>query len=60
MVKKSDLKKLNSIMQEGNAFKNMKKYNKAVEKYLEALTFVEERVKVPEERDDETTNINLK
>jgi len=57
MVKKSDLKKLNSIMQEGNEFKNMKEYNKAVEKYLEALSFVEERVKEPEERDDETTNI---
>jgi len=57
MVKKSDLKKLNSIMQEGNEFKNLKEYNKAVEKYLEALTFVEERVKEPEERNDETTNI---
>jgi len=57
MVKKSDLKKLNSIMQEGNEFKNLKEYNKAVEKYLEALLFVEERVKEPEERKDETSNI---
>jgi len=57
MVKKSDLKKLNSILQEANEFKNLKEYNKAVEKYLEALTFVEERVKEPEERDDETSNI---
>jgi len=57
MVKKSDLKKLNSIMQEGNEFKNLKEYNSAVEKYLEALRFVEERVKEPEERDDETRNI---
>ena len=57
MVKKSDLKKLNSIMQEGNEFKNLKEYNKAVEKYLEALSFIEERVKEPEERVDETTNI---
>ena len=57
MVKKSDLKKLNSIMQEVNELKNLRKYNKAVEKYLEALAFVEERVKEPEERDDETTNI---
>ena len=57
MVKKSDLKKLNSIMQEGNEFKNLKKYNDAVEKYLEALRFVEERVKEPEERNDETRNI---
>jgi len=57
MVKKSDLKKLNSIMQEGNEFKNLKEYNSAVEKYLEALKFVEERVKEPEERNDETRNI---
>ena len=57
MVKKSDLKKLNSIMQEGNEFKNLRKYNKSVEKYLEALRFVEERVKEPEEREDETANI---
>jgi len=57
MVKKSDLKKLNSIMQEGNEFKNLREYNNAVEKYLEALRFVEERVKEPEERKDETRNI---
>ena len=57
MVKKSDVKKLNSIMQEGNEFKNLKEYNKAVEKYLEALKFVIETVKEPEEREDETTNI---
>ncbi len=57
MVKKSDLKKLNSIMQEGNEFKNLKEYNKAVEKYLEALRFVEEKVKETEEREDETANI---
>ncbi|MFX0047155.1 MAG: hypothetical protein ACFE8G_03205, partial [Candidatus Hermodarchaeota archaeon] len=57
MVKKSDLKKLNSIMQEGNDFKNLKEYNKAVEKYLEALSFVEEHVKEPEERIDEIRNI---
>ncbi|GAH24369.1 unnamed protein product, partial [marine sediment metagenome] len=57
MVKKSDLKKLNSIMQEGNEFKNLRKYNKAVEKYFEALRFVEEKAKEPEEREDETANI---
>lgn len=57
MVKKSDLKKLNSIMQEGNEFKNLKEYNLAVEKYFEALSFVEEKVKEPEERVDETNNI---
>ena len=57
MVKKSDLKKLNSIMQEGNEFKNLKEYNLAVEKYFEALSFVEEKVKEPKERVDETNNI---
>ncbi|MHA1234356.1 MAG: tetratricopeptide repeat protein [Promethearchaeota archaeon] len=57
MVKKSDLKKLNFIMQEGNEFKNLKEYNSAVEKYLEALRFVEDKVKEPEEREDETANI---
>ncbi len=44
-------------MQEGNEFKNLRKYNKAVEKYFEALRFVEENVKEPEEREDETANI---
>jgi len=44
-------------MQEGNEFKNLRKYNKAVEKYFEALRFVKENVKEPEEREDETANI---
>ncbi|NHJ23801.1 MAG: hypothetical protein EAX89_04460 [Candidatus Lokiarchaeota archaeon] len=57
MVKKSDLKKLNSIMQEGNEFKNEKQYNSAIEKYLEALRFVEDKVKDPIEKEDEMSNI---
>ncbi|TFG23771.1 MAG: tetratricopeptide repeat protein [Promethearchaeota archaeon] len=57
MVKKSDLKKLNSIMQEGNDFKNDNKYNKAVEKYFEALNFVESNVKDSVEKEDEITSI---
>jgi tetratricopeptide (TPR) repeat protein len=57
MVKKSDLKKLNSIMQEGNDFKNEKKYNKAIEKYFEASNFVESRVKDPIEKQDELSSI---
>jgi len=57
MVKKSDLKKLNSIMQEGNEFKNEKGYNSAIEKYLEALRFVEDKVKDPIEKEDEMSNI---
>ena len=57
MVKKSDLKKLNSIMQEGNELKNEKQYNGAVEKYLEALKFVEDKVKDPVEKEDELSNI---
>ncbi|MFX0008801.1 MAG: hypothetical protein ACFE9R_00685, partial [Candidatus Hermodarchaeota archaeon] len=57
MVKKSDLKKLNSIMQEGNELKNEKQFNGAVEKYLEALKFVEDKVKDPIEKEDELSNI---
>ena len=57
MVKKSDLKKLNTIMQEGNDFKNDKKYNKALEKYFEALNFVESRVKDHLEKQDELSSI---
>ena len=57
MVKKSDLKKLNAIMQEGNDFKNEKKYNKALEKYFEASNFVESRVKDPNEKQDELSSI---
>ena len=57
MVKKSDLKKLNAIMQEGNDFKNEKKYNKALEKYFEGLNFVESRVKDPHEKQDELSSI---
>jgi tetratricopeptide (TPR) repeat protein len=57
MVKKSDLKKLNAIMQEGNDFKNENKYNKALEKYFEALNFVESRVKDPNEKQDELSSI---
>ena len=57
MVKKSDLKKLNTIMQEGNDFKNEKKFNKAIEKYFEALNFVESRVKDPLEKQDELSSI---
>ena len=57
MVKKSDLKKLNAIMQEGNDFKNEKMYNKALEKYFAALNFVESRVKDPHEKEDELSSI---
>jgi tetratricopeptide (TPR) repeat protein len=57
MVKKSDLKKLNSIMQEGNDFKNEKKYNKAIEKYFEALNFIESRVKDDREKQDELSSV---
>ncbi len=57
MVRKQDLKKLNSIMQEGNTFKNEKKYNKAIEKYFEALNFVETKVKELSDKEDELNNI---
>ena len=57
MVKKSDLKKLNSIMEEAEEFKGEKKYNKAVEKLLEGIRFVEDKVKEPEEKRDEIENL---
>jgi len=57
MVKKQDLKKLNSIMQEGNTFKNEKKYNEAIEKYFEALNFVETKVKELADKEDELNSI---
>ena len=57
MVRKQDLKKLNSIMQEGNTFKNEKKYNQAIEKYFEALNFVETKVKELVDKEDEVNSI---
>ncbi|MFX1435099.1 MAG: hypothetical protein ACFFB1_15105, partial [Promethearchaeota archaeon] len=57
MVKKSDLKKLNSIMEQAEKLKTEKKYNKAVDKYLESINFVEERIKEDEDKKDEINNI---
>ena len=57
MVKKSELKKLNSIMEQAEKLKTEKKYNKAVEKYLESINFVEERIKEDEDKKDEINNI---
>lgn len=57
MVKKSDLKKLNSIMDEAEVLKGEKKYNEAAEKLLEGIQFVEDKVKEPEEKRDEIENL---
>ena len=57
MVKKSDLKKLNSIMDEAEVLKGEKKYNEAAEKLLEGIQFVEDKVKEPEEKHDEIENL---
>ena len=57
MVKKSDLKKLNSIMEEAEESKKERMYNEAVEKLLEGIRFVEDRVKEPEEKRDEIDNL---
>jgi len=57
MVKKSDLKKLNSIMEEAEVLKGERKYNKAVEKLLEGIRFIEDRVKEPDEKRDEIENL---
>lgn len=57
MLKKSDLKKFNSLMQEANSFKNDKNYNKAIEKYFEAIEFVENKVKESGSKQVEINNI---
>ncbi len=57
MVKKSDLKKLNSMMEQAEKLKTEKKYNKAVDKYLESINFVDERIKEDEDKKDEINNI---
>jgi tetratricopeptide (TPR) repeat protein len=57
MVKKSDLKKLNSIMDEAEVLKGEKRYNEAAEKLLEGIQFVEDKVKEPEEKHDEIENL---
>ncbi len=57
MVKKSDLKKLNSMMEQAEKLKTEKKYNKAVEKYLESISFVEEKIREDEDKKDEINNI---
>lgn len=57
MVKKSDLKKLNSIMEQAEKLKTEKKYNKAVDKYLESIGFVEDKIKEDEDKQDEINNI---
>ncbi|MFX1354561.1 MAG: tetratricopeptide repeat protein [Promethearchaeota archaeon] len=57
MVKKSDLKKLNSMMEQAEKLKTEKKYNKAVESYLEAIDFVEDKIKEEENKKDEIDNI---
>lgn len=57
MVKKSDLKKLNSMMEQAEKLKTEKKYNKAVEKYLESINFVDEKIKEDEDKKDEISNI---
>lgn len=57
MVKKSDLKKLNSMMEKADELKNEKNYNKAVDTYLEAINFVEDKIKEEENKKDEIENI---
>ncbi|MGB5912353.1 MAG: tetratricopeptide repeat protein [Promethearchaeia archaeon] len=57
MVKKSDLKKLNTMMEQAEKLKTEKKYNKAVEKYLESIRYVEEKIREEVDKKDEISNI---
>ncbi|MHA2430791.1 MAG: hypothetical protein ACXACC_07135, partial [Promethearchaeota archaeon] len=57
MVKKSDLKKLNTMMEQAEKLKTEKKYNKAVEKYLESIRYVEEKIREDADKKDEISNI---
>lgn len=57
MVKKSDLKKLNTMMEQAEKLKTEKKYNKAVEKYLESIRYVEEKIREDVDKKDEISNI---
>ncbi|TKJ23026.1 MAG: hypothetical protein CEE43_04735 [Promethearchaeota archaeon Loki_b32] len=57
-MKPSLLKKLNLIIEEANAFKNKNNFQKAIKKFQEAITFINEKVK--EEEDKNTEIINIK
>ncbi|MFX1409148.1 MAG: tetratricopeptide repeat protein [Promethearchaeota archaeon] len=56
-MKASVLKKLNVLIEEANAFKDKNKFQKAIAKLQEAINFVNEKVKEPEDKETEINNI---
>ncbi len=56
-MKASVLKKLNLMIEEANSFKDKNKYQKAIDKLHEAIDFVNEKVKEPEDKEVEINNI---
>lgn len=56
-MKPSILKKLNLIIEEANALKNKNKFQKAIEKFEQALNFINIKVDEPSEKKIEVENI---
>jgi len=56
-MKASILKKLNLIIEEANAFKDKNNFQKALKKFQEALDFINNNVKIEEEKNTEIENI---
>jgi tetratricopeptide (TPR) repeat protein len=56
-MKASLLKKLNLIIEEANAFKDKNKFQKAIQKFQEALDFINNKVSDPEDKNTEIESI---
>ncbi|MFX1329815.1 MAG: tetratricopeptide repeat protein [Promethearchaeota archaeon] len=56
-MKASTLKKLNLIIEEANSFKDKSNFLKAIKKFQEALNFINDKVKDPEDKNTEIENI---
>ncbi|MFX0036516.1 MAG: tetratricopeptide repeat protein [Candidatus Hermodarchaeota archaeon] len=56
-MKASTLKKLNLIIEEANSFKDKNNFLKAIKKFQEALNFINDKVKDPEDKNIEIENI---
>lgn len=56
-MKSSILRKLNTKIEEANAFKDKNKYQKAIDKLHEAIDFINEKVKETEDKELEISNI---
>ncbi|MFX1317021.1 MAG: tetratricopeptide repeat protein [Promethearchaeota archaeon] len=56
-MKSSVLKKLNVLIEEANTFKDKNKFQKAIAKLQEAIDFINEKVKEPEDKETEISNI---